>query len=482
MDLIPYSNYNKKYSKKETYKLTKEKNDALEFLKNFMASDETEALIKGYAGTGKTHLLKPFTRKIVRVNFCPTAPTHKAVRVIEQVLFRKGKTLQALHGLRPNTDIANFDIARPKFDPNGIEYIKNYGLIIIDEASQINKGIFDLNKIRAKQFNTKILYVGDEAQLPPINENISKCFLLENCFKLNEIVRQEAGHPMLELFSSIRSDISENNGKGNKFLRHIMTDRINVKDEIGFKLVQEYDFKKEVRRLFSDKRFEHDVNFVRHLSWTNNNVTKWNKYIRDILFDKPKEILIKDDLLTAYNTFLNEFNEPVIINSEDYIIDGIREYVNNYGIKTYAVNLISLHDGRNTSVLQIVNHLHKESFKKYYQILNHLHYKALVATASERKDKWSRYYQFKNNLLTMISFKLSKDNNEALVKKDIDYGYAMTIHKSQGSTFKNVTIDLDDILYVNTKYGKYQAKDIALRNKLIYVAMSRPTDMAVLKI
>lgn len=473
MDLKPY--------KSNIYGLKGQQVKALEFLKNFMASDELEAIIKGYAGTGKTHLLKPFINKVVRVNFCPTAPTHKAVRVIEKNLNRKGKTLQALHGLRPNTDITNFNIARPQFDPNGIEYIKNYGLVIIDEASQINSGIFDLNKQRAKLYKTKILYIGDEAQLPPVKEKISKCFLIKNSFKLTEIIRQEAGHPLLELFSHIRNDI-KSDGLGNDFLRYILTERESLKGQIGYKLTQEFQFKKDIKELFDSTEFEKDVEYVRHLSWTNASVAKWNRFIRNSLFNNPKKVLIKDDLLTAYNTFLNEFNEPVIINSEDYIIDAIREYVNNYKIKTFAVNLISLHNARNTSVLQIIDHTDKDSFKKYYQILNHLHYEALTATVSERKRKWSRFYQFKNNILCMVSFTLSKKNNEAMVKKDIDYGYAMTIHKSQGSTFKNVTIDLDDIIYHTTPFGKYPVRDVTLRNKLIYVAMSRATDKAMLKL
>ena len=475
MDLIPYNQLIPKNV------LTKQQNEALRFLNKFMASSETEALIKGYAGTGKTHILKPFINKIVKVNFCPTAPTHKAVRVIEKVLNRKGKTLQALHGLRPNTDISNFNIARPQFDPNGIEYIKNYGLVIIDEASQINSGTYDLNKQRAGLYNTKILYVGDDAQLPPVGEDISKCFKISNYFELTEIIRQEKGHPLLELFTHIRNDIA-NGGKGNDFLNYIMAHRKNEKGDLGYNLTQEHNFKKEVKTLFHDPAFERNVEFVRHLGWTNSGVSKWNKFIRNSLFNNPKEILIKDDLLTAYTTVIGELNEPIIINSEDYIIDGIREYVNNYKIKTFAINLISLHDGRNTSVLQILDHSDINSFKRYYQILNHLHYEAMTAVASKRKFKWSKYYQFKNNILTMISFNLSKNNDSAVVKKDVDYGYAMTVHKSQGSTFVNATIDLDDILYNNTKWGRLPVQDPILRNKLIYVALSRASKKVILKI
>ena len=56
-----------------------------------------------------------------------------------------------------------------------------------------------------------------------------------------------------------------------------------------------------------------------------------------------------------------------------------------------------------------------------------------------------------------------------IVKKDLDYGYAITIHKSQGSTYTNVMINEDNV----DKNSNNEE-----RNKLKYVALSRPTDKA----
>src|SRR5665648_481464 len=69
-----------------------------------------EFVLKGFAGTGKTYIIKYFINKIVSTAFCVTAPTHKALRVIENQVGHKGKTLHSLHGLRPNTDLATFNI------------------------------------------------------------------------------------------------------------------------------------------------------------------------------------------------------------------------------------------------------------------------------------------------------------------------------------------------------------------------------------
>lgn len=52
----------------------------------------------------------------------------------------------------------------------------------------------------------------------------------------------------------------------------------------------------------------------------------------------------------------------------------------------------------------------------------------------------------------------------------------------QGSTFENVCIDLDDIIYFQTKWGKRIRRNSAEALKLLYVAMSRATKHAYLKL
>ena len=71
-------------------------------------------------------------------------------------------------------------------------------------------------------------------------------------------------------------------------------------------------------------------------------------------------------------------------------------------------------------------------------------------------------------------------NVEEYINKDIDYGYAMTVHKTQGSTFNNVAIDLTNLVFTWTPYGRKEV-DIDTRNKLMYVALSRAKNSVLLK-
>lgn len=453
--------------------------------------------LSGAAGTGKTYILRFFIDYITRHSICVTAPTHKAVRVIENMTGKKGRTLQSLHGLRPNVNLDTFNIDNVKFDLLGEPQIKNYYLIIIDEASMINNHLYDLNLLRASQFSVKIVFVGDKFQLPPIKERISKCFTNNEGYELTEIVRQNKDNPLIKLLNIIRLDIQYSS---NKFLDYLRNNKYDIVDGIGYEVVNETNFKLRIHDTFNDKEFEKNVDFVRFTSWTNSDIKKWNKFIRDDIIpdssrlyvddkDKQREhIICKDDLFTGYTTIVDEFFRPSIINSDDYIIDDIEMRKSDYGFKVYLTTLKSL-GTLTTSVVNIVDHT-DPTFSIYYNLLNNLHFNAMYTTAHEKGKRWREYYEFKNKYLSLIDFNLFTKGDSKVrgkVTKDLDYGYGLTTHKSQGSTYNNVFVNLKNMIYYE-KDGKftticntnYNPHAIEFRNKLAYVALSRASQKAII--
>ena len=99
---------------------------------------------------------------------------------------------------------------------------------------------------------------------------------------------------------------------------------------------------------------------------------------------------------------------------------------------------------------------------------------------SVRRNGWYVYYKFKNRFLTNLKFSIETIQGTKWINKDIDYGYSMTVHKTQGSTFDNVAIDLTDIVFQNTRFGRRE-NDIDIRNKLMYVALSRARKSVIMK-
>ena len=65
--------------------------------------------------------------------------------------------------------------------------------------------------------------------------------------------------------------------------------------------------------------------------------------------------------------------------------------------------------------------------------------------------------------------------------RELDYGYSLTVHKLQGSTFKNIFVDGNDICNPISKWGRPYPTEINLRNRLLYVAISRATNIAYIK-
>ena len=62
---------------------------AIDKLSDWYFSNELECTLEGYAGTGKTYILRYFLDNIVNKSYTVTAPTHKALRVLESQVGRK---------------------------------------------------------------------------------------------------------------------------------------------------------------------------------------------------------------------------------------------------------------------------------------------------------------------------------------------------------------------------------------------------------
>jgi exodeoxyribonuclease-5 len=439
--------------------------------------------LKGYAGTGKTFLLKYFIDNVVRIPVCVTAPTHKAVKVVEKATGKPGKTLQSLHGLRPNVNLDNFNTNNIRFDTIGTEHMRDYGLVIIDECGQIGKALYELNKERSTRYKTKILYVGDPCQLPPINERLSKTFTdVPTMFELTEIIRQEAGNPLLEVLGMLRKDIVT---QGNSALNYVYTKKyeLNEKNQGFIKLNAEQFNRQLLDHMLSDE-FSKDIAHAKYSAWTNRSINAYNSFIRHALLD-TNEILDVNDLLTGYKTIVDEFNDPIITNSEDYIIKDISKRMSEHEFMTYTVLLYAMTSGT-TRTITVVDH-NDESYGTYYAIIKALQQFAVNSDKMSRGKNWKKYFAFKDQYITLqdISIPVSETKTD-FIPRELDYGYGLTVHKLQGSTIHNMFINVLDITCYNgdpktpIRNSKYQPFAIELRNKLLYTALSRARDKVFL--
>ena len=80
-------------------------------------------------------------------------------------------------------------------------------------------------------------------------------------------------------------------------------------------------------------------------------------------------------------------------------------------------------------------------------------------------------------LKKLVVLNVEVNGNNILFSRDLDYGFAITSHRAQGSTYRNVFVDINDMIY--DKYGHpYTNRDEMLRR--LYVACSRASNQLVL--
>lgn len=467
--------------------LTLSQNKALKELIDWYDNDKEELafLLYGAAGTGKTFLLNTFLNNYVKYGICVTAPIHQALRVLEKSTNRKGRTFQALHGLRPNFNLQDFNIDNVKFDTIGQELVGNYKLVIVDESSQISPALHSLNMQRARQYGTKILYVGDLLQLPPVTKGnsfeLSPIVKLKRKFELTDIVRQKQDNPLTEPLRLLRTDILR---ETSSFLNYINKKPYSLNnDNEGYVSLNLEDFQESLFKRFEESKVNENPNYVRYAAWRNSNIAAWNKQVRNMLHKNPQDIIIKDDILLGYNTIIdpNNYMEASITNSTIYYIVDIIKRRSDYNFDVY---IVTLSDGYVEKTVTVVDHKSK-TFNKFVTKLNNLHSAAITAQPYLKGRKWNDYYSFKNRYLTLIDVNLKNGDKISISNKDIDYGYGQTIHKLQGSTIKYIYINLIDICYINGDKNKpidnrYGGKAVEFRNRLLYTALSRASSKAIL--
>jgi len=431
--------------------------------KQWLNSDKNFFTIAGYAGTGKSTIVKKILDNYHR-GVIVSAPTHKAKKIVSNVTGREGKTMHSLLGLRPDCSIENFNPNSPEFQPIAPQKITDYNLVIIDEASMLPRKLYELLKEIISGSKTKILFVGDSAQLPPVQEVMSCVFTDKDIIVhyLTKVERQCNSNPLMPIYDALRNNLNSYDGGYNR-----ITNINDLGEGIQF-TIDKREFRKLILEKFSTDEFKKDTDFVRGLAWKNDTVMSANKVIRDELFEHTTDIIELNDVLMGYRTVTNErqiYN--IIENSADYrVVDKSKLEENSYGINGYHVKLREelAHGKFKFDDVFIIDSNDHENLHLYAQM--HDFFRDM---GKDDKRKWKKYYEFRRCNLLMVNINkyhsgLYRSSGDVIVK-DIDYGYFLTVHKSQGSTYQHVMCMENDM---------NDNQNIVERNKLRYVAFSRP--------
>ena len=437
---------------KAPFKPNAQQIDALNEMDRFMKSNETSMTLSGYAGTGKTSLMEMIAKKGQKQNrpvmFCAT--TNKAAAVLNDRVSKAGfkaSTLNRVFGINVEVDSSKSYNAR-----NLVNVLKNVDImpgttIIIDEASMINEENYKILNDIAKEHRLKIIYVGDEAQLAPVNEDkISKVFRNGEgkVIRLTQVERTD-DNAILKEATAIRngeplSKVSSFNSKG-EGVAYISPQHQEAINEVIEKYV---------------KGLKQNPNYFRILAYTNKAVTAYNNQVRELLsYDSP--IPHVGEPMTGYANWGYEWRTKSyrFINSESYKVTQV-------GRPTTVQTRL---DNGTPVVMQAVPITLEDSLGNidtfnFMDIKNNAQNRqSAMILANEKKRLWNearRAYgreakaavYAKINAIDSFLFvnDTIEDNSHNLLQaKTIDFGYALTIHKSQGSTFTHVLMDDVDV-------------------------------------
>lgn len=437
---------------KAPFKPNAQQIDALNEMDRFMKSNETSMTLSGYAGTGKTSLMEMIAKKGQKQNrpvmFCAT--TNKAAAVLNDRVSKAGfkaSTLNKVFGINVEVDSSKAYNAR-----NLVNVLKDVDImpgttIIIDEASMINEENYKILNDIAKEHRLKIIYVGDEAQLAPVNEDkISKVFRNGEgkVIRLTQVERTD-DNAILKEATAIRngeplSKVSSFNSKG-EGVAYISPQHQEAINEVIDKYV---------------KGLKQNPNYFKILAYTNKAVTAYNNQVRELLgYDSP--IPHVGEPMTGYANWGYEWRTKSyrFINSESYKVTQV-------GRPTTVQTRL---DNGTPVVMQAVPITLEDSLGNvdtfnFMDIKNNAQNRqSAMILANEKKRLWNearRAYgrEAKAAVYAKInaidSFLFVNDNIEdnshnLLQAKTIDFGYALTIHKSQGSTFTHVLMDDVDV-------------------------------------
>ena len=443
--------------------------DGLKKIKYWLKNSDTFFTLAGYAGTGKSTIIKKILDEY-RYGVVVSAPTHKALKIIENTTGKDGKTLHSLLGLRPDVDLANFSPNFPQFNPIAVPKINNYNFVIVDEVSMVNKELYDLIKEKTKGTRTKVLFVGDSAQIPPVGEKESVVFNQAEIeiHQLTKIERQNDTNPLAFIYDALRNNLKTIDGG----FKHISN--VNELGE-GVKFtINKIEFRQAILDKFRSDEFKKDTDYVKVIAWKNDTVMKSNQVIREALLGKDSDIVEIGDLFMGYRSISDEKQRHNIIeNSADYrVVKKEKLEENAYGIMGYRVQL--------REDLAKGNFKHEDVFIIDTEDKNNLHlygemHDFFRDMGKNNRKNWKKYYEFRRCNILMKDINkyrngLLRSSGDVIVK-DLDYGYAITGHKSQGSTYNTVFVLQDDI---------YQNWSLCERNQILYVAITRPSKLAMI--
>lgn len=464
-----------------TYKLTSGQTLLLDELDKFLSNQSTCFILKGYAGTGKTFMMKGLTNHLAKfkISFKIAAPTGRAAKVISQKTKHKAYTIHKT--IYSSKDLKEFKIK----DENGTETYKFYyelknnedpnnTIYIIDEASMLSNvysegeffrfgsGFLLKDLIKYINFDNndhkkKIIFIGDNAQLPPVNMNFSpaldKRYLSENCsiesteLELTEVVRQNAESGILYNATKIRESLRSNLFNQLDIETHFKDINKTKHEELLIKYLQACNHSIDEETII--------------VAYSNSSVKEYNDFVRNYFFPNQDKITSGDKVILVSNNY--NYPQMELLNGDFGSVKEVSPTIESRTIKLKKKNREDETIEINVPLTfrNVVISFTDEEFIKHdiqCKIIENILYSRHSNLSSDELKAIYIDFKIRNpNLKSGTKeFKDAIRSDVYFNALQIKFGYAITCHKAQGGEWTNTFLNCKTSMgYFNSSYFRW---------------------------
>ena len=448
--------------------LTSDQRNALEKLSAFLESEDRVFILQGYAGSGKTTLLKGFVEYLqsLEKKFQLMAPTGRAAKVINQKTDLESTTIHK--GIYSFEELQEIEKGE---DENNVSFLYQYkirnnpevhvSVLIVDEASMVSdrlsqgeffrfgsghllRDLIDYGRIEDSTTSSKIIFIGDPAQLPPVGMNFSPALdtkYLSETYKVSvsqvemkEVKRQDANNGILISATKIRQCLTS--GYFNDFdLRENKKDIFNPK-------YHEY---------LETYKAQQDQKII--ICYKNKTALDLNLNIRCERFGSNLPIQSTDTVIIGVNNYrLGIMNgEFAVVSEASPTVESREVTFYNKGGKTEIIRLT----WRSVSLI-LPDENNQPKTVNGYILENYLYGDNYLKPEEQR----ALYVDFKNRHPKLKKgteeFKEAIYNDKFFNCIQLKFGYAVTCHKAQGGEWANAFVFWDRGTQANFNF--YESK------------------------
>lgn len=376
-----------------------------EFVAFMLDPNRKVLVINGRPGCGKTFLVSSLIEKAKdisslltsllgknqQLSFHLAATTNQAAEVLSEKTGMEATTIHSFLGLRVQND---YKTGKTQLMQTNEWKVHESVILFIDEMSMADTEL--ISYIDKATINCKVVFILDKNQVLPVFE--SEIPLIKkypvNC-NLTQIVRQGAGNPIIDYAHEL-CDAIENN---------TLIPPIPASSNIIH--LSPADMKQQLTTHFMLPDAEHRFKV---LGWTNKRVRKYNQFIRGLKF--PNELIQTGEFLVSNDTYTGAGGLTIIRNQEEVQVINASTQItcSETGIE-YQTLRVKVVTGHTYLINRPLDYDNVTAWLKYYG----------------KTKEYSKLFALKQEML------------------DLRPLHACTVHKSQGSTFEDVFLDLDDI-------------------------------------